>query len=251
MVAAANTADKKLIEEVRVFDLFSGVGVGDGMKSVAITVVLQPMEETLIDDKIDEYDELLIVNLIDEPENAMMGSLTRYTFTIIDNDDRPTLEFSGDDHGNEFSVATRIKVGSTSAGIIELGGDIDVFRFDLKYPITVLTKSSGNTDVFAEILDNAGQLLASDDNSRDSNNFMMKLPLLPGPHFLRVKHYAPDGTGDYILTLESSEMYDKQADDLILRKTQAYFHPGHIIYTDQTNKDKTDYLHRIQINSVS
>ena len=206
---------------------------------------------TVIDDEIDEYDELLIVNLIGEPENATMGSLTRYTFTIIDNDDRPTLEFSGDDHGNEFLAATRIKVGSTSAGIIELGGDIDVFRFDLKYPITVLTKSSGNTDVFAEILDNAGQLLASDDNSRDSNNFMMKLPLLPGPHFIRVKHYAPDGTGDYILTLESSELYDKQADDLILRKTQAYFHPGHIIYTAQTNNDQSYYVDRIQIDSVS
>jgi hypothetical protein len=206
---------------------------------------------TVIDDKIDEYDELLIINLVNEPENATMGTLTRYTFTIIDNDDRPTLEFSGDDHGNEFLAATKIKVGSTSAGIIELGGDIDVFRFDLKYPITVLTKSSGNTDVFAEILDNAGQLLASDDNSRDTNNFMMKLPLLPGPHFLRVKHYSQDGTGDYVLTLESSEMYDKQADDLILNKTQQYFHPGHIIYNAQTDKDKSYYVDRIQIDSVS
>ena len=53
---------------------------------------------------------------------------------------------------------------------------------------------------------------------------MMKLPLLPGPHYIRVKHYAPVGTGDYVLTLESSEMYDKQADDLILSKTKAYFH---------------------------
>ena len=64
-----------------------------------------------------------------------------------------------------------------------------------------------------------------------SNNFLIKLPLLPGPHYIRVKHYAPDGTGDYVMTLESSEMYDKQADDLILRKTQAYFHVGHVIYT--------------------
>ena len=108
---------------------------------------------------------------------------------------------------------------------------MDVFRFDLKFPITVLAKSSGNTDVFAEILDNAGQLLASDDNSKDSNNFMMKIPLLPGPHFLRIKHYSVDGTGDYIMTLESSELYDKQADDLILNKTKSYFHQGHIIYT--------------------
>ena len=205
----------------------------------------------VIDDALDEYDELLIINLVGEPENATMGSSVRYTYTIIDNDDRPTLEFSGDDHGNEFTGATKLKIGSTSIGIIELGGDIDVFRFDLKSPLTVLVKSSGATDVFAEILDNAGQLLAADDNSRDSNNFMMKLPLLPGPHFIRVKHYAPDGTGDYVLTLESSEMYDKQADDLILKKTAAYFHPGHIIYNAQINKNKSYYLDRIQIDSVS
>ncbi|MCS5623515.1 MAG: hypothetical protein NZ735_06135, partial [Candidatus Marinimicrobia bacterium] len=50
--------------------------------------------------------------------------------------------------------------------------------------------------------------------------------------------------------LESSEMYDKQADDLILSKTKAYFHAGHIIYNAIINKD-TYYVDRIQIDSVS
>ena len=205
----------------------------------------------VIDDKIDEFDELLIINLVGEPENATLGNSTRYTYTIIDNDDRPTIEFSGDDHGNDFISATKIKIGSSSTGLIELGGDVDVFRFDLKYPITVLTKSFGGTDVYAEILDNAGQLLASDDNSKDSNNFMMKIPLLPGPHFLRIKHYSVDGTGDYVMTLESSELYDKQADDLILNKTKSYFHQGHIIYTANFNNDGSYNLERIQISSTS
>ena len=62
MVAAANTADKHLIAEVGVFDLFSGVG--DGMKSVAITVVWQPMEETLTDAKIDAVSERIVANVI-------------------------------------------------------------------------------------------------------------------------------------------------------------------------------------------
>ena len=203
----------------------------------------------VIDDKLDEFDELLIVNLVGEPENASLGSSTRYTYTIIDNDDRPTIEFSGDDHGNDFISATKINISSSSAGIIELGGDVDIFRFDLKYPITVLTKSFGNTDVFAEIFDNAGQLISSDDNSRDSNNFMMKLPLLPGPHFLKIKHYSVDGTGDYVVTLESSEMYDKQADNLILNKTKSYFKKGHIIYIAHEDKHQSYDLERIQINS--
>ena len=203
----------------------------------------------VIDDKLDEFDELLIVNLVGEPENASLGSSTRYTYTIVDNDDRPTIEFSGDDHGNDFISATKMNIGSSSSGIIELGGDVDIFRFDLKYPTTVLTKSLGNTDVYAEIFDNAGQLLSSDDNGRDSNNFMMKLPLLPGPHFLKIKHYSVDETGDYVVTLESSEMYDKQADDLILNKTKSYFNKGHIVYIAHENKHQSYYLERIQINS--
>ena len=205
----------------------------------------------VIDDKIDEFDELLIINLFGEPENASLGTSTRYTYTIIDNDDRPTIEFSGDDHGNDFISATKIQIGSSSSGLIELGGDVDVFRFDLKYPITVLTKSSGKTDVYAEILDNAGQLLASDDNGKDSNNFMIKIPLLPGPHFLRIKHYSIDGTGDYVMTLESSELYDKRADNLILNKTMSYFHKGHVIYNANINNDGSYKLERIQINSKS
>ena len=85
----------------------------------------------VIDDKLDEFDELLIVNLVGEPENASLGSSTRYTYTIIDNDDRPTIEFSGDDHGNDFISATTINIGSSSTGIIELDSDVDILRFDL------------------------------------------------------------------------------------------------------------------------
>ena len=71
----------------------------------------------VIDDMIDEFDELLIINLIGEPEHATLGNSTRYTYTIIDNDDRPIIEFSGDDHGNDFISATKIKIGSSSSGL--------------------------------------------------------------------------------------------------------------------------------------
>ena len=71
MVAAANTADKHLITEVRVFDLFSGVGVSDGMKSVAITVVLQPMEETLTDAKIDAVSDRIVANVIKQTDGML------------------------------------------------------------------------------------------------------------------------------------------------------------------------------------
>ncbi len=47
LVNAAAGADKALIEEVRVFDEFIGGSLGEGKKSLAITVRLQPTDTTL------------------------------------------------------------------------------------------------------------------------------------------------------------------------------------------------------------
>ena len=49
VVRAARSADKNLIAEVRVFDLFEGKSLGEGKKSLAVNVVLQPTEKTLTD----------------------------------------------------------------------------------------------------------------------------------------------------------------------------------------------------------
>ena len=49
---AAKAADKTLIRAVRVFDVFTGADLGEGKKSVAIEVVLQPRERTLRDEDI-------------------------------------------------------------------------------------------------------------------------------------------------------------------------------------------------------
>jgi phenylalanyl-tRNA synthetase beta chain len=46
-------ADKALIADVRVFDVYRGKGVDDGFKSVALEVELQPVEATLTDAEIE------------------------------------------------------------------------------------------------------------------------------------------------------------------------------------------------------
>ncbi|MFQ5984768.1 MAG: phenylalanine--tRNA ligase subunit beta [Alphaproteobacteria bacterium] len=53
VVRAARAADKALIAEVSVFDLFEGPGVEEGKKSLAISVRLQPFERTLTDAEIE------------------------------------------------------------------------------------------------------------------------------------------------------------------------------------------------------
>ena len=53
IVKAAQAADRNLITDVTVFDLYEGKGIVEGHKSVAIAVTLQPIDKTLTDSEID------------------------------------------------------------------------------------------------------------------------------------------------------------------------------------------------------
>ncbi|WP_417231659.1 phenylalanine--tRNA ligase subunit beta [Brevundimonas sp.] len=53
LVRAVTAADKALIAEVRVFDLYRGPGVPEGKASMALEVVIQPREATLTEAEID------------------------------------------------------------------------------------------------------------------------------------------------------------------------------------------------------
>jgi phenylalanyl-tRNA synthetase beta chain len=71
LVNAAAGADKALIENVRVFDEFIGGSLGEGKKSLAITVRLQPREATLKDKDI----EALSAKVIEKVTKATGGVL--------------------------------------------------------------------------------------------------------------------------------------------------------------------------------
>jgi phenylalanyl-tRNA synthetase beta chain len=60
LLKAAKNADKALIADVGIFDLFEGKGIGDGKKSVAIRVTLQPTEKTLTDEEIDKVSAAVV-----------------------------------------------------------------------------------------------------------------------------------------------------------------------------------------------
>ncbi|KQY88098.1 MULTISPECIES: phenylalanine--tRNA ligase subunit beta [unclassified Brevundimonas] len=53
LTRAVAGADKALIADVRVFDVYRGAGVAEGMKSVALEVVIQPVEATLTEAEIE------------------------------------------------------------------------------------------------------------------------------------------------------------------------------------------------------
>ena len=63
IVKAAQGADRNLITDVTVFDLYEGKGIPDGQKSVAIAVTLQPMDKTLTDAEIDSVSAKIIADV--------------------------------------------------------------------------------------------------------------------------------------------------------------------------------------------
>jgi len=60
ILKAARGAEKTLITDVNVFDVFEGVHVGEGKKSVAIAVTLQPQDKTLNDEEIDKISAAIV-----------------------------------------------------------------------------------------------------------------------------------------------------------------------------------------------
>ena len=71
LLRAARSVDRKLVSEIRLFDVYEGKGLPDGKKSLAISVVLQPQEATLTDSEIDAFSKRLVVAV----EKATGGTL--------------------------------------------------------------------------------------------------------------------------------------------------------------------------------
>jgi phenylalanyl-tRNA synthetase beta chain len=71
IVRAAQGADRKLITDVSVFDLYEGKGIEDGKKSIAIAVTLQPRDKTMTDEEI----EAVAAKITAEVEKKTGGSL--------------------------------------------------------------------------------------------------------------------------------------------------------------------------------
>ncbi|WP_412057283.1 phenylalanine--tRNA ligase subunit beta [Bartonella sp. DGB2] len=64
LVRAATAADKKLIQAVQVFDVFADSSLGEGKKSVAIEVWIQPYERSLTEGDLESLAEKIIAAVV-------------------------------------------------------------------------------------------------------------------------------------------------------------------------------------------
>ena len=63
LVKAAKGAEKKLVTDVEVFDVYAGKGIPEGQKSLAIEVTIQPRDATLKDEEIDAIGKKIIQSI--------------------------------------------------------------------------------------------------------------------------------------------------------------------------------------------
>ncbi|WP_373491153.1 phenylalanine--tRNA ligase subunit beta [Parasphingorhabdus sp.] len=62
LVRAVKGADKKLITDARIFDLFQGPGLGEGKKSLAVEITLQPMDASLTEEDLKALSDKVVAS---------------------------------------------------------------------------------------------------------------------------------------------------------------------------------------------
>jgi phenylalanyl-tRNA synthetase beta chain len=73
ILKAAGSADRKLISGVTIFDIFEGAALGDGKKSVAIEVAIQPADRTLTDEDFEALTAKILANVEKSTGGVLRG----------------------------------------------------------------------------------------------------------------------------------------------------------------------------------
>jgi len=60
------SVDRDLIEQVDIFDVYMGENLGDGQKSLACRVRMQPINDTMTEDEIDAISDQIIQKVTDK-----------------------------------------------------------------------------------------------------------------------------------------------------------------------------------------
>ena len=114
---------------------------------------------------------------------------------------------------DDFNNATNLPLGSSIAGRISPGDDLDVFRLDLSGAsgtTHVWLYTTGNLDTWGGLYDSTGTLLASDDDTNSGGvivetNFRIPRTLEPGVYYVAVYSADSTTTGDYTLHAKADD----------------------------------------------
>ena len=112
------------------------------------------------------------------------------------------VECSDDDHGDDIDEATALNCNSSAAGRVDSGGDVDYFKAVFWGTGILKAYTTGDNETYGTLMDEAGNVIAADDNSGADNRFEIVRTVSPGVYYVEVKHDDPTKTCNYDLHLE-------------------------------------------------
>lgn len=127
------------------------------------------------------------------------------TVVIVRDSGAPSPQDAGvvvpeDDHGNSLNQATELGDRRRESGRIDYDGDTDVFSFVTGRAGVYQIFTTGRSDTRCTLFSAAAQPLAQDDDGGDGWNCRIEIQLRANElHFVRVRLWGGDVTGDYEL----------------------------------------------------
>ncbi|MBC2722189.1 MAG: YbhB/YbcL family Raf kinase inhibitor-like protein, partial [Desulfosporosinus sp.] len=164
-----------------------------------------------------------------------------YQLSVTDSPPMP------DDHGNTITSATQISLGTNVTGRIDPGGDIDVFKYTPDHSGNYTFTTLSDSDTYGCLLDTNGDQITFDDDSGDSNNFLLTDYLLAGQdYYIMVEMYNSEEMGEYQLSVTETNTTPEPVSTVTLNKTELTLTVGRseeliatIMPTNATNKSVT------------
>jgi hypothetical protein len=106
-----------------------------------------------------------------------------------------------DDHGDDMSTATLVDAPSTVEGILDVGGDVDVFSFEIDRKAKVIIRTRSDIDTYGILMNEDGDIIAENDDSGSGFNFRLRRRLPAGVYYVAVEGWDDSVSGDYDLNI--------------------------------------------------
>ncbi|MCC7259841.1 MAG: phenylalanine--tRNA ligase subunit beta [Alphaproteobacteria bacterium] len=78
VIRAVRSAEKALISDVRLFDVYTGAGIEDGRKSLALMVTFQPVEKTMTDEEIELLCNRIVSAVLTKTGGTLRGAENKH-----------------------------------------------------------------------------------------------------------------------------------------------------------------------------
>lgn len=101
--------------------------------------------------------------------------------------------------------ASELTVAKALAAEISNSGEEDLYSFEVNDPALHVIETSGSTDVVMSLFgpNSPTRLVADDDDGGTGTNARISAVLQPGTYYARVRHYNPNRTGEYRISVSA------------------------------------------------